>query len=52
MAVLFYSKKMVKKGYCGNENLALARDRIKVCEIAPFTLLRLINNLNFIKELM
>ena len=36
MAVLFYSKKMVKKGYCGNENLALARDRIKVCEIAPF----------------
>ena len=27
---------MVKKGYCGNESLSLAWDRMEVCQINPF----------------
>ena len=27
---------MVQKGYCGNESLSLAWDRMEVCQINPF----------------
>ena len=33
---LYWLKKVVKKGYYGNESLGLAWDRVKVCQINPF----------------
>ena len=33
----FQRKKMVKKGYYGNEGLGLAWDCIEVCQVAPFS---------------
>ena len=33
---LFWLKKVVKKGYCGNESLSLVWDRMKVCQVALF----------------
>ena len=33
--VLFQQKKMAKKGYCGNEGLGLAWDRMEMRQVAP-----------------
>ena len=33
---LFWLKKVVKKGYYGNESWGLAWDRVEVCQINPF----------------
>ena len=33
---LFWLKKTVKKGYCGNESLSLAWDCVKVCQFDLF----------------
>ena len=33
---LFWLKKTVKKGYCGNKSLSLAWDCVKVCQFDLF----------------